>query len=136
MSTLRLPRREFLLRALGACSAPLLARATSRRLQGGTQPARSAGIATRYFGPSSAAAARALAEAYVRARGFKTAADAPIAATLQLIARGQSETAAIAALVRAVRSDFRNGRVVDLDGWIVSRTEGELCVMVVLGSAK
>jgi hypothetical protein len=136
MTTPRLPRREFLLRALSACSAPVLAPAVSRRLSQGTKPVRSAGIAPRYFGPSGAAAARALGEAYVRAVGFNSPADVPVAPTLQLIARAQTDSAAIAALARAVRSDFRDGRVVDVEGWIISRTEGELCVIVVLGSAK
>jgi hypothetical protein len=136
MTTPRLPRREFLLRALSACSAPVLVSARSRRLTQGTKPVRNAGIATRYFGPSGAAAARALGEAYTLAGGFKSPADVPVAPTLQLIARAQSDSAAIAALVRAVRSDFRDGRVVDVDGWIISRTEGELCVIVVLGPAK
>ena len=136
MKTRRLPRREFLLRALRACSAPVLAPAMSRLMQGAASSPRSAGIATRYFGTAGAAAARALAEAYVRARGFKTAADTPVSTTMQLIARAKSGSAAIVALVAAVRSDFRAGRVVDVDGWIISRTEGELCVMVVLGSGK
>jgi hypothetical protein len=136
MTTPRLPRREFLLRALTACSAPVLAPPMSRRLTQGTKPVRNAGIATRYFGPSGAAAARALGEAYVRAMGFKSPVDVPVAPTLQLIARAQSDSAAIAALVRAVRSDFREGRVVDVDGWIISRTEGELCVIVLRGPAK
>jgi hypothetical protein len=75
-------------------------------------------------------------EAYVRALGVKNATDVPVAATLQLIARAQEDAAAIAALVSAVRSDFREGRVVDVEGWIISRTEGELCVIVLLASAK
>jgi hypothetical protein len=136
MTMPRLPRREFLLRALSACSAPVLAPTVSRRLRQGTKPVGNAGIATRYFGPSGVAAARALGEAYVRAAGFKSPADVPVASTLRLIARAQTDSAAIAALARAVRSDFRDGRVVDVDGWIISRTEGALCVIVVLGPAK
>ena len=136
MNTPRLPRREFLLLALTVCSAPVLAPAIARRLAQGAKPSRSAGIATRYLGPSGAAAAKALGEAYVRTLGLKSPTEVPVAATLQLIARAKGETAAIAALVRAVRSDFREGRVVDVDGWIISRTEGELCVIVSGGPAK
>ena len=136
MTTPRLPRREFLLRALAACSAPVLVPGMSRPLTQGTKPVRHTGIATRYFGPSGATAARALGEAYVRAVGIKSPADVPVAPTLQLIARAQSDSAAITALVRAVRSDFREGRVEDVNGWIISRTEGELCVIVMLGSTK
>ena len=131
-----LPRREFLLRALTACSGPVLAPALSRGRAQGAKPARSAGIAARYLGPSGATAAKALGEAYVRTLGLKSSADVPIAATLQIVERAQGENAAIAALVRAVRSDFREGRVVDVDGWIISRTEGELCVIVLRGPAK
>lgn len=127
MSTPRLPRREFLLRALAACSAPVftspLAQRTAPETASSTKPA------TRYFGPSGAAAAKTVGETYVRTLGVKRAADVPVATTLQLIAHAGSETAAIAALVRAVRADFREGRVVDVDGWIISRTEGELCVL-------
>jgi hypothetical protein len=136
MTMPRLPRREFLLRALSACSAPVLAPARSGRLTQGTKPVRNAGVATRYFGPSGVAAARALGAAYVRAVGLNSPADVPVASTLELIARAQGDSAAIAALARAVRSDFREGRVVDVDGWIISRTEGELCAIVVLGPAK
>ena len=136
MTIPRLPRREFLLRALTACSAPVLAPALSRPLAQGAKPGRSAGIAARYLGPSGATAAKALGEAYVRTLGVKSSADVPVAPTLQLIARAQGENAAIAALIGAVRSDFREGRVVDVDGWIISRTEGELCVIVLRGSAK
>lgn len=136
MNTPRLPRREFLLRALAVCSAPVFAPPLPRRLAQGTNAARSAGIATRYLGSSGAAAAKALGEGYLRALGLKSAADAPVAATLQLIARARGDNAAIAALVRAVRSDFRDGRVVDVEGWIISRTEGELCVIASRGPAK
>lgn len=128
MSTPRLPRREFLLRALAVCSAPVFLSPPIQR--GATaDAARGARLAARYLGPAGAAAAKAVGEAYVRALGVQRATGVPIAATLQVIARARSENAAIAALVRAVRTDFRERRVVDVDGWIISRTEGELCVM-------
>jgi hypothetical protein len=134
MSTPRLPRREFLLRALAACSAPVFSPRLAQLTTNAKGGARSARLATRYLGPSGAAAAKAVGEAYFRALGVKSATDVPLAGTLQLIARAQEDAAAIAALVRAVRTDFRNGRVVDVEGWIISRTEGELCVIVLLAA--
>ena len=35
-------------------------------------------------------------------------------------------------LVAAVRQDFREGRSVQVEGWILSRTEAELCALTLL----
>jgi len=34
--------------------------------------------------------------------------------------------------VRAVRDDFARGRTVQLEGWILSRTEAEICALTLL----
>jgi hypothetical protein len=51
---------------------------------------------------------------------------------LDLIDRSRDQPGAIRALVRAVREDFERGRSVQLEGWIVSRTEAEVCVLLLL----
>ena len=37
-----------------------------------------------------------------------------------------------ARLLSCIRSDFESGRVVDLDGWVVSSTEADICALVAL----
>jgi hypothetical protein len=37
-------------------------------------------------------------------------------------------------IARRVREDFREGRVVRLRGWVVSRTEARLCALVALAN--
>ncbi len=51
---------------------------------------------------------------------------------LRTIAASPGERAAIAALVQAVRRDFREQRTVELEGWVLSRTEVELCLLTLL----
>jgi hypothetical protein len=124
-----LVRREFLWRALVACSAAALAPA---RLTG-AQPDRAVETTAAYFGGDSAA--RAIGEAYLRQIGRDRTSESVRAAArgaLETIGRSRDEAGAIRALVRAVRQDFERGRSLQVDGWIVSRTEAELCALTLL----
>lgn len=133
-------RREFLMRALTACSAPFLvqsvqAQGRQTRPTPGAKPQRGAQVAARYLGAGGRDSVEAIGEAYLKQLGIDRTEEAILAAaagTLQLIARSPTETAAVTALVRAVRRDFREQRSVQLDGWILARTEVELCILALL----
>ena len=134
------PRREFVMQALVACGCAFLESTL------GVADERAAGQAN---GPSAGAAK--IASAYFRGRAdaaskvgscFSTRwASMPAAsilnatrATTRLLDRASGQDSAIAALVAAVRKDFENGRSVQVDGWILSRTEAELCALTLLPS--
>jgi hypothetical protein len=69
------------------------------------------------------AAARAIGAAYLRAYPGDTLADARAAAGLP---RAQ--------IALRVRADFAAGRVVMLDGWMLSATEVRLCALALRGA--
>ena len=128
------PRREFLLRALAACGTPFLMPVAS--VEGWQKP--QADTAVSYFGVRSDAA-RTIGEAYVRHLGIDASAESIRKAslsTLKIIERAPTRQNAIAALERAVRRDFQDGRSVQLEGWIISRTEAELCALTLLPATK
>lgn len=132
------PRREFLLRVLAACGTPFFASSASVSAAQTTLPGpqldRNSQAAASYFG-AGAVAARAIGEAYLRQLDLQPDRDAILELTrgvLDIIASAGSQQAAVTALVSAVRRDFREGRVLQLEGWIVSRTEVELCVLTLL----
>jgi hypothetical protein len=90
-----------------------------------------------YLGAGAEASARSIAEAYLRQIGSETspaAIEASAAATLRTISATADENAAIAALTEAVQRDFRDQRTVELGGWVLSRTEVELCVLTLLAN--
>ncbi len=128
------PRREFLWQALAACAAGAL---VPVRLASAVQSGpvdRAATIGAGYFG-DRADAVRAIGEAYLRQLGRDTTRDSLVASargTLQLIDRSRDQPGAIRALVDAVRDDFEHGRSVQLEGWILSRTEAEICALTLL----
>ena len=125
------PRREFLLRALAACGTPFLMPLTPVE---GLQKPQARTAAAGYFGGRTDAA-RAIGEAYVRQLGLDTNTESIRKASLsalKVIARASSQPDAISALGLAVRRDFQQGRSVQLEGWIVSRTEAELCALTLL----
>jgi hypothetical protein len=125
------PRREFLLRALAACGTPFLMPLASVE---GLQKPQAGTAAAGYFGGRTDAA-RAIGEAYVRQLGLDTSAESIRQASLgalEVIERASSQQSAIKALGLAVRRDFEQGRSVQLEGWIVSRTEAELCALTLL----
>ena len=125
------PRREFLLRALTACGAPFLMPLSS--VEGVQKPQAGAAAAGYFAGHTDAA--RAIGEAYVRQLGLDASAESIRKASLgalEVIERASSQQNAIRALGLAVRRDFQQGRSVQLEGWIVSRTEAELCALTLL----
>ena len=84
---------------------------------------------------TTAIVGRAIGEAYVRLLGIDTSAESIRKASLgalEVIERASSQQNAIRALGLAVRRDFQQGRSVQLEGWIVSRTESELCALTLL----
>jgi cytochrome c-type biogenesis protein CcmH/NrfG len=92
-------------------------------------------VAAGYFGTNQGDAARAIGEAYLKEMRIETtpaAILAAVAGTLALIDGARTQTAIIAALVAAVRLDFQEGRLVELYGWVLSRTEVELCALTLL----
>ena len=135
------PRREFVLRALAACGTsffvPTTVDAAARSWQAGAdvgQDAQGAQAAAEYFGGRTDAA-RTVGTAYLRQLGLE-----PTPASILQAARGATKTIerassqekAIAALVRDVQRDFREERSVQVEGWILSRTEVELCILTLL----
>jgi len=125
------PRREFLLRALAACGTPFLMPLAPVE---GLQKPQAGTAAAGYFGGQTEAA-RAIGEAYLRQLGLDTSAESIRKASLgalEVIQRASSQQNAIRALGLAVRRDFQQGRSVQLEGWIVSRTEAELCGLTLL----
>ena len=130
------PRREFLLRVLAACGTPFVAPAVSVPAGQTPQLERGPQAAARYFG-AGAAAARVIGEAYLRQLQLPPERESILEhsrGALNIIASARTQPAATAALVGAVRRDFQEGRVLQLEGWIVSRTEVELCVLTLLPS--
>ena len=127
------PRREFLLRALAACGTPFLMPLPSVE---GLQKPQAGTAAAAYFGGLTDAA-RAIGEAYLRQLGLDPSAESIRKASLgalEVIERASSQQNAIRALGLAVRRDFQQGRSVQLEGWIVSRTEAELCALTLLAA--
>jgi hypothetical protein len=125
------PRRDFLLQALTVCGSALLAPRSLAEGSQATPAARAAAASTAYFG-DRADAVRAIGEAYLRQLGRDTNPESIRAAArgaLESIDRARDEQGAIQALVRAVRADFERGRAVQLEGWILSRTEAEICAL-------
>ena len=126
-------RRDFLCHALAACGSALLA--PELLAQRVTVSDRAMSSSTSYFG-DRAHAVRAIGEAYLRQLGHEPTRESILAAArgaLASIDRARDERSAIRALARAVREDFEHGRAVQVEGWIVSRTEVEICVLTLLG---
>ena len=129
-----IPRRDFLWRTLAICgSSALVAPSLARGSQTMLSP-RATLASSGYFG-DRADAVRAIGEAYLRQLGREPNRESIHAAargTLRSIDRARDERSAIRALVRTVREDFERGRAVQLEGWILSRTEAEICALTLL----
>jgi hypothetical protein len=129
-----LPRREFLWQALAACASALVA---PRQVLGGAQAVpvdRAARASGAYFG-DNADAVSAIGEAYMRQLGREVNREAVLAAargTIDVIDRNRDEPRAVRAIVRAVQKDFERGRLVQVEGWLLSRTEAEMCALTLL----
>lgn len=129
------PRRAFLWQALSACASSVLLPVPSAAGGQAGSVDRAATVGAGYFG-DHAGAVRAVGDAYLRQLGRDTSRDAIVAAArgaLDAIDRSRDEAGAIRGLVRAVREDFERGRTVQVEGWILSRTEAEICVLTLLG---
>lgn len=135
------PRREFILRALAACGTsffvPTAVDAAASSWQAGAdagQGARGAQAAAGFFGGGTDAA-RTVGTAYLRQLGLDPSPGSILQTarnTARTIERASSQEKAIAALVRDVQRDFREEKSVQIEGWILSRTEAELCVLTLL----
>jgi hypothetical protein len=128
------PRREFLWQALSACAAGMLVPARAASAAPPAQLDRAATMSAGYLG-DQADAVRVIGEAYLRQLGRDTTRESIVAAArgaLDTIDRSRDQPGAIRALVRAVRDDFERGRSVQLEGWILSRTEAEICALTLL----
>lgn len=131
-----IPRRDFLCQALAACGSALVAPAPLVDGHQATASDRAMRSSAGYFG-DRADAVRAIGEAYLRQLGRDPNRESILAAargTLESIDRARDERSAIQTLVRAVREDFERGRTVQLDGWILSRTEAEICALTLLAA--
>ena len=129
-----IPRREFLWQALSACAAGVLVPAKSAAAVQSGPIDRAATMGAGYFGDQGDVV-RAVGEAYLRQLGRDTTRESIVAAArgaLDAIDRSRDQPGAIRALVRAVRDDFERGRSVQLEGWILSRTEAEICALTLL----
>ena len=128
------PRRDFLWQALTVCGSALLAPGSLAQGSQAMPSDRAARASAGYFG-DRADAVRAIGEAYLRQLGREPNRESIHAAargTLKSIDRARDERSAIRALVRTVREDFERGRAVQLEGWILSRTEAEICALTLL----
>ena len=133
-----LPRREFLLHVLAACGTPLGASVASASADQKPQAEPRTDVDLRaaagYFG-AGADGARAIGEAYLRQLGVEPTRASILEHSrraLEILATARSQKAALTQLVSAVRRDFQDGRVLQLEGWVVSRTEVELCALMLL----
>lgn len=132
------PRRTFVLSVLAACGTPLLTRpiaADATQTVATPDSARTSQLAVGYFGSTQADAARAIGEAYLQHIGIEGSSAgirAAAAGAIALIDAARTQTAITAALVAAVRRDFQEGRVIELHGWVLSRTEVELCALTLV----
>jgi hypothetical protein len=129
-----IPRRAFLLQALSACATGVLLPAQAASAGQSAQIDRASTMGAGYFG-DQADVVRAVGETYLRQLGRDASRESIVAVArvaIDTIDRARDQPAAIRALVRAVRDDFERGRMVQLDGWILSRTEAEICVLTLL----
>ncbi len=139
-----LPRRAFLLRALAVCGAPLaMGRgvAAVARLAAPQAPAAAGngvGRAASYLGKGSLQAAQTVGRARLKALNAsetREAITAIVGSTLGLITAASDEPAALKILIAAVRRDFVEGRSIDVEGWVLSPTEVDLCLLTLLTPA-
>jgi hypothetical protein len=132
-----LPRREFLWQALTACGTAWLAPARQAESAQSAPIDRAARTSAAYLG-DNADAVRAIGDAYLRQLGREASRESVLAAargTIDVIDRSRDEPGAIRAIVRAVRQDFEKGRSVQVEGWILSRTEAEICALTLVSDS-
>jgi hypothetical protein len=139
MSPSTLPRRDFLLLALASCGTPLFTSVASSGLEQQAEPGLRGGSQTalQYFAEAGESA-RKVGEAYARQINLDFTEESILKAAndvLELIAGSRGSNDALTALGNAVRRDFQEGRSVQVEGWVLSRTELELCLLMLLQSS-
>jgi hypothetical protein len=138
-------RRSFLVQALaglglGACGGDRpQQRATSHAPDGGTAddasapPDEAGGASAKlYFAADDLEAVYALGMRYVAALAIPLTAEAVREAarsTVGVIETAPSDSAALTTLAERVRQEFSTDVTFDLDGWVLSRTELDLCAL-------
>jgi hypothetical protein len=93
---------------------------------------RAESLASSYFAADDLAAARELGMLYLAARSLPITEQSVLElaqGTIEIIEAEASDEAAVAALVERVRGDFSADDTVDLSGWVLSRSELELCAL-------
>jgi hypothetical protein len=131
-----IPRRDFFWQALAVCGSALVAPGSVAHGNQASAFDRATGSSAGYFA-NQTDAARVIGEAYLRQLGREPNRESILAAArgaLRFIERERDERSAIQALARAVREDFERGRAVQLEGWILSRTEAEICALTLLAA--
>lgn len=82
--------------------------------------------------------ARVVGRAYLRLVPAEARPELLAKLIVEQLPEGEHTAAAVAdgelreRLLDGVREDFRDGKTVELDGWLLSRTEARLCALVVL----
>ncbi len=143
MSIERHRRREFLLRALAWVGSPALLSACKSSDDAGDTPGpghqasgETARLARSYFAARDLGSARVLGSAYLGSLEREESEDDIVATcshTIALVDAADDDEAALSALEEAVREDFSSHlRSPDLLGWVLARTELELCALTLL----
>jgi hypothetical protein len=133
----RYGRRDVVVHALAVCGASLVAPAvllgrTSWR-QSSPDAGQAARLAAEYFGGRTETAQK-VGAAFLRTLGAGDGHDAVLAATrstVSLIERA-GPAGALAAVEAAIERDYRSGRSLQVEGWLLARTELDLCALSML----
>lgn len=132
-----LTRRSFLQTALGLAALGWLQPLRAlQRISGWHQPDPLAPRLTAMF--TQPASAAVVGQAYLRATPEETHERRLVSLVCRQLAGGRTgvalgDRASLREQVReAQRQDFANGRVVQVEGWVLARTEARLCALAAL----
>ena len=135
-----IPRRAFLSRALHLCAysgllGPLLACSRDSTLDTYMDPALWADVPKGYVSGADLAAVQDIGATYLkedgRDRNLETLQAAVNEATT-LLAEDMPAATMLLTLQRAIADDFENNTTVSVAGWVLSRTEAQLCALLFL----
>jgi len=119
-------RREFLRAAVPALAAGLVgagcSRAPDRAPPAAAEPLDPETVLAAYFAPESLGRVAAIGRVWLDGR-----ADPTLAPAIDEALTAGREEEAVDRLRTAVRSDFRAGELVTVEGWHLARTEVHLC---------
>jgi protein-disulfide isomerase-like protein with CxxC motif len=133
----RYHRREFVVQALAVCGTTAAARVVllaSGRPQSAADAGQAARVASDYFGGRTEGA-RVVGSAYLRQLGVDTGRAAVLDAArtaTTVIGQASSSNEAVEALLVAIQRDYREGRSVQVEGWVLAQIEVEICVLTLL----